>query len=351
MFPERFAQHWISEMSAPGDLVLDPFCGRGTTPFQALLQDRRALASDTNAVAYCVTRAKINAPSKARVLRRLAQLRRDYDPTAEAQRTQPLPEFFGFAFAPTTLNQLLYLRRRLRWRTSDTDAFIAALLLGSLHGESDRSAAYLSNRMPRTISTKPQYSIRWWTRYGFEPPERDAFGILRQRVDFRYATPPPTGSGEVFHGDMRGLPTIARRHQRRVKLAVTSPPYLDTTSFEEDQWLRLWFLGGPPRPTIGRVSRDDRHWSATPYWALIADMWRCLGRLMSEDSHVIIRIGTHRSPPHEIVERMEAAASFARRTIALDSWTVSDIVRRQTDAFRPGTHGHRSEVDLVFSVT
>ena len=24
------------------------------------------------------------------------------------------------------------------------------------------------------------------------------------------------------------------------------PPYLDVTHFEEDQWLRLWFLGGPP---------------------------------------------------------------------------------------------------------
>lgn len=36
-----------------------------------------------------------------------------------------------------------------------------------------------------------------------------------------------------------------------VRCVITSPPYLDVTNFEEDQWLRLWFQGGPPKPTWG----------------------------------------------------------------------------------------------------
>ena len=28
----------------------------------------------------------------------------------------------------------------------------------------------------------------------------------------------------------------------RVTDFITSPPYLDTTNYREDQWLRLWFL-------------------------------------------------------------------------------------------------------------
>ena len=50
MFPEGFAERWIDELTVPGDLVVDPFCGRGTTPFQALLMGSNALAGDINPV-------------------------------------------------------------------------------------------------------------------------------------------------------------------------------------------------------------------------------------------------------------------------------------------------------------
>lgn len=66
MFPESFPERWIEELTEPGDVVLDPFCGRGTTPFQALLMGRHAIASDINPVAYCVTRAKLRAPATGR---------------------------------------------------------------------------------------------------------------------------------------------------------------------------------------------------------------------------------------------------------------------------------------------
>jgi len=36
---------------------------------------------------------------------------------------------------------------------------------------------YLSNRMPRTISTKPDYSIRWWRERGLKPPRRETLRI------------------------------------------------------------------------------------------------------------------------------------------------------------------------------
>ena len=49
----------------------------------------------------------------------------------------------------------------------------------------------------------------------------------------------------IWHTDMRNLPRIIEVHKNRAdQCAITSPPYLNVTSFEEDQWLRLWFLGG-----------------------------------------------------------------------------------------------------------
>ncbi len=69
---------------------------------------------------------------------------------------------------------------------------LAALILGSLHGEAT-SKRYLSNQMPRTISTKPRYSVNFWKTRKMVAPERDAFDILGEMADFRYESPLPIG--------------------------------------------------------------------------------------------------------------------------------------------------------------
>ena len=62
MFPEMLVRKHLV-WSKRGDLILDPFSGRGTTVFESLLNDRRAIACDTNPVAVCVSRAKSAAPT------------------------------------------------------------------------------------------------------------------------------------------------------------------------------------------------------------------------------------------------------------------------------------------------
>ena len=51
MFPPNLANYFIQRFTKKGDLVFDPFCGRGTTPLEALLQGRKAIGSDLNPLA------------------------------------------------------------------------------------------------------------------------------------------------------------------------------------------------------------------------------------------------------------------------------------------------------------
>ena len=197
-FPESFAETWIDRLTRKGEFVLDPFSGRGTTAFQALLMGRKAVACDVNDVAFCLTHAKTHAPSLRSLRRRIAQLEADFDARRWCRSAEAKTEFFQFAFQRRTLQQLLYLRNSLRWRTNRADGMIAALVLGSLHGEMDKSSAYLSNQMPRTIATKPGYSVRFWKERGLQPPRRDVFDKLRDRASFRYETAPPIGEAMVF---------------------------------------------------------------------------------------------------------------------------------------------------------
>lgn len=57
-FSPRFARAVIETFTGPGDLVLDPYMGGGTTIVEALAAGRRAYGNDLNELAIFVTRVK-----------------------------------------------------------------------------------------------------------------------------------------------------------------------------------------------------------------------------------------------------------------------------------------------------
>ncbi len=57
-FAPVFAREAIRSLTSPGDLVLDPFCGGGTTLVESLSLGRRAVGIDINSLATFLTRTK-----------------------------------------------------------------------------------------------------------------------------------------------------------------------------------------------------------------------------------------------------------------------------------------------------
>ncbi len=349
MFPEIFVQKHLI-WSRPGDVVLDPFCGRGTTVLEALLNRREALGGDTNPVAVCVSRAKADPPSLSSVVARLRELEHESHGWHPHDGDLTADEFFQLCFAPGTLTQLLFLRERLQWRRRRTDAFIAALALGCLHGESHRTGWCFSNRMPRTISTKPAYSIRWWRERGSLPPERDVFAILQDVARYRFLSARPSLRGRVTQADARRLSTRFAAFAGRVSLVITSPPYLDTTDYREDQWLRLWFLGGPSRPHK-QPGSDDRHRGAASYWAFLTEAWRGIAPLLRDGARLVVRIGGRRVERATVEEDLvRSLKSGLGGPVKVRDRRSSRIVNGQLHAFRPGAAGTQVEHDFVFQV-
>jgi SAM-dependent methyltransferase len=353
MFPESFVEKQLSRFTNEGDLVFDPFSGRGTTLFQSLLLSRNAVAIDINPVAFCLTKAKAEVPELHDLKKRLETLKASFA-TARQERLRAeagaLPPFFRRAFYSTTLRELLFLRGRLRWRKNSVDTFIAALVLGSLHGEMDRSSSYFSNQMPRTICLKPDYSIRYWNLHELYPKKRDVFAMLTSKARFRLETGRPDRIGIVKQADARNSLEVFPDLAERVRLVVTSPPYLDVTRFEEDQWLRLWFLGGEPNPTYGVVSNDDRHQSPVRYWRFLTDVWQGMKPLLRSDAVLVIRIGT-KSLPLKAVTR--GLLNSLHEVFPANQWlerpAVSTIRGKQARAFNPSATGCQYETDFVYA--
>jgi hypothetical protein len=350
MFPETFVQKHLI-WSKPGDLVLDPFSGRGTTVFEALLNHREAIGGDTNPVAVCVSRAKADPPNLGPLLERIAALSEEVKKDNPAKDKLERDEFFTHCFAPGTLRQLLSLRRRLKWKASRVDRFIAALALGCLHGESHRTPWCFSNRMPRTISTKPAYSVAWWKKNRCAPPERDVFFILREVARYRYESPLPGRRGRVAAVDARRIATRFPDALGRVSLMVTSPPYLDTTNYREDQWLRLWFLGGKPHVDSLGAKSDDRHRGADSYWKFLTAAWKGVAPLLRDGAHLLIRIGgRHIDPASAEKDLRDGLKSGLDTRVRLVDRRSSKILNGQLHAFRPGVSGTQIEHDFHFRI-
>ena len=346
MFPEEFVERHVMAYTSPNDLVYDPFSGRGTTVFQSLLMGRKAAGSDINPVAVCISGAKANPPNLLDVLSRISRL----ESSMAGFYHEPPSSFFEACFSERTLQQVLFLRSMLDWRKSQVDRFIAAMTLGSLHGESHKSAMYLSNRMPRTISTKPDYSVRWWAERGLVAPHRDAFAVLRSLAKFRLQDDGLSDFGNIRLGDARHVHDQHAAFKGMVKLVVTSPPYLDMTDYAEDQWLRLWFLGGDPQPRA-RLHKDDRHTNAESYWQFLKEVWASLGQLLMPQATIVIRIGGALSKESLAANLEESITSaLVGRQITLQGEASTTVIRkRQTNNFRPGTKGG-VEHDFIFSV-
>ena len=204
--------------------------------------------------------------------------------------------------------------------------------------------------MPRTISTKPAYSVGWWKKHKLHPPKRDVFKILKEMIDFRYASEPPTARGVMRQVDARNAINAFPKLEQRVSLVITSPPYLDTTNFEEDQWLRLWFLGGPIRPK-SRPHGDDRHGTTEKYWDFLTEAWAGVAPLLKRQAHVIVRIGGKRLSKDEVEAGLtESLEEGLEKKLSLLGSKTSEITSSQVRTFQPVATMPSTEHDFHFVV-
>jgi len=74
-FPAALAHAFVGRYSRRGDVVLDPFSGRGTVPLQAAAEGRIGVGNDLNPFAHLLTAAKVEPPTAGQARTRATALR------------------------------------------------------------------------------------------------------------------------------------------------------------------------------------------------------------------------------------------------------------------------------------
>lgn len=232
MFPPSVPNFFIKKYSNENDVVLDPFSGRGTTVLEACMLNRKAIGNDKSKLAYLLTKAKSDVPQKGRVLSRISKLEAEF--TSDSIVIDNIEPNIRMIFSDFTLKQLVYLKTKLNWKKSNVDAFVTAMLLGILHGNSE---LYLSLSMPNTFSMSPNYIKNYIAKNKITRPERNAFDSLRKKLERCYQR--PAIKGKALNKDARAMPNVKKSS---VDLIVTSPPYMKVIRYGQFNWIRLWFL-------------------------------------------------------------------------------------------------------------
>ncbi|MGH2613981.1 MAG: DNA methyltransferase [Thermomicrobiales bacterium] len=330
MFPLSFPLSVLVERAEPGDWVIDPFCGRGTTNFAARLLGLPTVGIDSSPVGAAVAAAKLVSATPRTVLRAAEMI------LAESPQPIDVPqgEFWEWAYAPEVLHTVCRLREVLL-RDAKTPArkALRAVMLGALHGPRTKVLpSYFSNQCPRTYAPKPRYATAFWRERGLRPEVVDVLDIIERRAQRYFARRLPRAKGVIWHGDSRQRASFARLGQR-FRWVITSPPYYGMRTYVPDQWLRGWFLGGPPAVDY---SQDGQltHSGRDLFVADLAVVWRRVREVCLPDATMVVRFGA-------IHDRAAPALDLLAASLTASGWAIAEIVpagsardgRRQADHF------------------
>ncbi|KKK07248.1 DNA methyltransferase [Micromonospora sp. HK10] len=346
MFPTAFADEVVRAYSKPGDVVLDPFAGRGTGVFSAAWQGRQAFGVEINPVGWIFARTKLEPAEYRSVVGRLeyvSALANDCEREAEE-----LPEFFHRCFSAPVLHFLVAARRTLDWRDDVVDSTAMAMLLVYLHG---KRGASLSNQMRQTKAMAPDYAVRWWKERDLDPPELDPLSFMKSRLSWRYAKGRPglTGSRMLLGDATEVLPELGellRKERKQVRLLFTSPPYFALTNYHYDQWLRLWLMGGPPsaQRLPGAHKVRGKFENPKAYRELLLSVFSACAERLSKDGVAYVRTGA---------ASLTLDATREALHTALPRFAMREVRRPYTKATQTSLFGDSSkkagEVDLVLT--
>lgn len=343
MFPLSFPYR-VLRNARRTDLVYDPFCGRGTTNFAARLLGISSYGVDSNPLAYAVAQAKlVNVKSKD-----IFSLCIDI---LQNINTNEIPdgEFWELAYHPNTLIDICKIRKyfSIKPRLDKIDVALRAIVLGTLHGPKMKSQpSYLSNQMPRTFATKPNYSVEYWRKNSMIAQEVDLLELVKRKAEYAFNEHVPLKvSGKIVLGDSRNIGNV---FGGKVDWIITSPPYFGMSTYEQDQWLRNWFLGGPSKINYSNKSQL-KHWSETAFINDLAKVWSNTARKSNPNAKLIIRFGalpskSEKTPSDLLKESLVLSNCGWKLTTIRTAGEPSDS-KRQANQFKSSAGKYVEEID------
>jgi hypothetical protein len=216
--------------------------GRGTTIVEGALFGRRVIGNDINPLSKILTEPRVHPPTVEQVEKRLERIKID----KRAKNSIDLSMFYH----PKTKSEIVALRRYLARRSmarkeDHIDRWIRMVATNRLTGHSKGFFSVYTLPPNQAASQKNQEKINRARRQkpGYRNVKelilRKTRSLLRNLSDDQIERVSTMGESAMF---LTGSAWHTNRiRENTVDLVVTSPPFLDTVNYAQDNWLRCWF--------------------------------------------------------------------------------------------------------------
>ncbi|MYF98001.1 modification methylase [Candidatus Poribacteria bacterium] len=244
-FPAKYIPQipgWVmGQFAQKDDVVLDPFCGSGTTLVEGLLRSGKTIGLDCDPLACMISRAKTAAVNPARIRKLGLDLRQTWKSPA-TQLIPPMPDLTNFDhwFSRNTWGNLQSL-------------FASIVALDATAEELNFLLCVFSSII-RRVSNADDQSQKTYVSGTLKknPPEVEGlfYRVLEKALDGLEELAllrSPSAEAIAIQGDA----TDIQLPNQSVDLIITSPPYLDSVDYMYNFMLEYFWLG----PMLGVQDR------------------------------------------------------------------------------------------------
>jgi DNA modification methylase len=319
-FKPQLPAYFIERLTKEGDVVYDPFSGRGTTAVEAALHARNVIANDANPLSAILTYPRLELPLVSDIDKRL----RSIVFPATAATDLDLSMFFH----QKTLYELLGLRHYLarRWRDGAEDSIDRWIRMVATNRLTGHSPGFFSvYTLPPNQAVTAENQVKINLKLGQKPEYRDVRAlILRKTMQLqgglgaadRWRLHAAAENARFLVRDAASTPTIA---SESVQLTVTSPPFLNIVQYARDNWLRCWFNALDADAISERITMS----TAVEEWSeIMAAVFRELYRVTRPGGWVAFEVGEVRRGElklEEVIAPLGVAAGFDCTAILINA--------------------------------
>lgn len=311
-FKPQLPAFFMERLSTSGDVVYDPFMGRGTTVIEAMLRGRVPMGCDVNPLCRLLVEPRLRPPHGAQVEKRLEEL--DLDRPVEVE------DSLHVFYHPDTLRQITNLRGHLlgredRGELDEVDGWIRMVATNRLTGHSSGFFSVYTMPPNQAVSLASQRKIN--ARREQSPEFRPLKPLILKKtrsllrgVDISKDVTACREQAALFTGSAQATPGIA---DGSVALIVTSPPFLDTVDYGKDNWLRCWFNGIDAAGLEIAAFRSLQAWTA-----FMKSAFAEFSRVLTPGGFMAFEVGEVRRGKVRLEEAVLEAAAALPASLRLD---------------------------------
>lgn len=249
-------RYFIENYTCEDDVILDSFCGSGTTLLEAILLSRNAIGIDINPLAVLMSEVKTK-PLDIDKLSLAIHLFKEYMKNGDGKVTVEFPNI-DYWFCKEAQNELSRIKLGIENLNGTFSESIYRFLLVCF-SSIIRKSSYADPRMAKTYKSKRviEKIENGWTPTPIKYFEEVLEKNLKRMISLLEHLNSNNNYVKVFQGDARETSAILKQNGiEKVDFIITSPPYINAQDYFRSYKLELWWLGLATPEEVRNLNRQ-----------------------------------------------------------------------------------------------